>query len=119
VPKIPASWAISIAVLVALVPDGRADQISELLNKGKDALLMKEDYEQAMSCFNEVLRLDPKNAQGYHWRGVVYQRRGDFAKAIADEKSAIRLDPTEPHFHSGLGWLHAEKGEYAHPGELQ
>jgi Flp pilus assembly protein TadD len=45
-----------------------------------------------MSDFNEAVRVDPNNWQGFYGRGVVYYERKDFKRAIAQFNESIRLD---------------------------
>jgi cytochrome c-type biogenesis protein CcmH/NrfG len=42
---------------------------------------------------SEAIRLDPKNALAFYYRGRAYVNKGDDDRAIADYSEAIRLDP--------------------------
>ena len=48
-------------------------------------------YDKALADFNEVIRLDPKDAKAYHNRGIAYEKKGDKAKAEADLEQAKKL----------------------------
>ena len=51
------------------------------------------NFDKAAADYNEVIRLNPKDADAYRSRGVAYRDKGDLDKAIADYTEAIRLDP--------------------------
>ena len=53
-----------------------------------------DDYDNAIACFDEAIRLDPNFADAYHSRGVAYRDKADLGKAIPDIKRAKELDPT-------------------------
>ena len=55
--------------------------------------LEKEEFESAISCFTEAIRLDPSLATVYRNRGLAYNELGKFDEAIRDYSEAIRLDP--------------------------
>ena len=46
-----------------------------------------------MADFNEAIRLDPKYAPTFLYRGWYYMREENYERAIADFSEAIRLDP--------------------------
>jgi tetratricopeptide (TPR) repeat protein len=52
-------------------------------NKGVD-FVEREDWDTAIACFSEAIRLKPDYAEAYYNRGIVYENQGDQAKADAD-----------------------------------
>ena len=54
----------------------------------------------------------PKEAEAYSGRAVVYGRKGEHDKAIADYNQAIRLDPKYTLAYYNRGVVYAIKGEY-------
>jgi tetratricopeptide (TPR) repeat protein len=50
----------------------------------------KEDYDNAIVAYTQVIRLDPNYAPAYNSRGRLYLFEGDYDKAIADFTEAIR-----------------------------
>jgi len=51
-------------------------------------------YEQAISCYNEAIKLNPKMVKAYNNRGIVYIVESKYDQAIADFNKAIEFDPT-------------------------
>lgn len=54
----------------------------------------RQDYEEALRLYTEVIRLDPTSAWAYHNRGAVYDVLEDVERAKADRHQAERLDPS-------------------------
>src|SRR5208337_4446750 len=48
---------------------------------------------------------NPDHAAAYYSRGRSYDHKGDYAKALADYKRAIRLNPDHGMAYNGLAWL--------------
>ncbi len=54
------------------------------------------DHDRAIAYLTEAIRLNPRDAGAYSFRGFVWQQREQFDKAIADFSEAIRLNPQGP-----------------------
>jgi tetratricopeptide (TPR) repeat protein len=50
--------------------------------------------DDAAAQLDVALRLDPVNVEAHHNRGVIHERRGDTAAAIAEYRTALRYDAT-------------------------
>ena len=50
-------------------------------------------YADAMKCFDEALKLDPKLVEGYVCRGAALANQGKYSNAVVDWQSAISIDP--------------------------
>ncbi|MHC5594492.1 MAG: tetratricopeptide repeat protein [Nostoc sp.] len=70
------------------------------------------DYRRAIADFDQVLRLNPKNAVAYALRGLNYQRRGDNQAAIKDFNSAVRIDPNNAIAYFARGISYHLQGDY-------
>ncbi len=65
------------------------------------------EYDKAIKDFNEVIRLNPKNAPAFYNRGVTWYGQKEYDKAIKDYIEAIQLDPQLTAALSNLAWLYA------------
>lgn len=96
-------WFCPLAVVILLSSLALADPASDKFDQGV-AALKKKDYDGAIACFDEAIRLNPKYAQAYLKRGISYaDGREDYDKAIADYTEAIRHDPknADAYHHRG------------------
>jgi tetratricopeptide (TPR) repeat protein len=96
---VPASVAVGYKSAKEAVETGRT-----LLNEGK--------FDAALAAFNEAVRLAPKDAEGYRWRGLAYRQNRDIDKAIADYTAAIRLAPRDVDAYWYRGCAQRDKGQF-------
>jgi tetratricopeptide (TPR) repeat protein len=54
------------------------------------------DYKGALEDYNEVVRLEPNDAENYLNRGLVKERLRDLSGALADYSHALKLDEKNP-----------------------
>jgi tetratricopeptide (TPR) repeat protein len=52
-----------------------------------------QEYEKAISIYDQVLELDPRNARGLHSKGNVLDILGRHEEAIVCYESALEYDP--------------------------
>ena len=71
------------------------------------------EYREAIETFTAGMKVDPKNALLYRWRGHRYISIGAFDKALADLERGNRLDTTNYDIWYHLGVAHYERGEFA------
>lgn len=76
-------------------------------------------FDRAIVDFNEVIRIEPKFADGYYNRGNAYAQKGlfhnsmsDFDRAIADFDEAIKLNPKDADYFASRGSWYAKKGQH-------
>ena len=53
----------------------------------------EEDYEAAISDFDQALQLNPKLADAYYNRGLAYTKLGQYQEAIEDYSEALEINP--------------------------
>lgn len=53
----------------------------------------QKQYESAIKLLTEAISLDPKNADAYYYRGMVYDAQKKYLPAINDYKKALQYNP--------------------------
>lgn len=51
------------------------------------------DYEQALTIYDQVLSIDPKNARAHHAKGNIMDILGNHEEAVSCYNSALECDP--------------------------
>jgi tetratricopeptide (TPR) repeat protein len=51
------------------------------------------DYARADACFSEAVRLDPRDARAFYYRGRVRAAGREYDEAVADFNAALKIDP--------------------------
>lgn len=50
-------------------------------------------YSEAVDQLNKYVAANPREADGYHKRGLCYERRSEYQYSVLDLRRAVRLDP--------------------------
>ena len=71
-----------------------------------DAVYSEDDLDQEITNSTKELELSPNDEFTYHYRGVMYDKKGDFDRAIEDFNKALELSPNYAlaYFHRGLAY---------------
>jgi tetratricopeptide (TPR) repeat protein len=92
---------VSMILLALLAGIARADDAQDAVKRyqeGKEAF-DKKDWDKAIERFTDALKLDPKHADSYFYRGRANQNKNYAEKAIQDFTEALRLDPNRADCH--------------------
>lgn len=83
-------------------PDNRSERISVLMGRGQ-SMLSLDDAQAAVACFEEVLSLDPNNAEAWVRKGTALERLQQLDGAIECYDRAIAADKalTVAYLHKG------------------
>ena len=80
-----------------------------------DALRREERFAEALPAYDAALALLPVPEQVqwplFYSRGIVHERLGDFARAEADMRQALALQPDQPQVLNYLGYSFVDRGE--------
>lgn len=87
------------------------DAANNELQKGM-SFFHKQDYDAAIRCYTEVIRLAPTFAGAYNNRGIAHRQKGENGKAIDDYSEAIRLDPKNGEVYNNRGIAYRIIGEH-------
>jgi tetratricopeptide (TPR) repeat protein len=71
---------------------------------------LTEDYEKAASAFDQVLRLDPKNAAAHYKLAEMYMNQDKFEQALTHAKQASSLDKENEWYYMLLAETHLRSG---------
>jgi tetratricopeptide (TPR) repeat protein len=69
------------------------------------ALLLLDQNQPAVADFDAVLKVVPGSSNALRWRGAAYQGLGDRAKAVADYKAALAIEPKNQRILNSLKFL--------------
>jgi len=70
------------------------------------------NYEQALSDYNEAIRVNPKHTYAYYNRGIVYINKKDYDRAIADFEFVLSLEPNHSSAQKNLDIAISEKKKH-------
>ena len=104
--------AILVVLLSTVLSRRNRETAINSYNRGVEAV-QENDYDLAITCFSEAIRLAPQLAIAYNSRGFAYDKKGEYDKAIADYTEAIRLDPKDAMAYGNRAHAHLNKGDYA------
>jgi len=88
------------------------DDIDAYFNLG-DLYFALQDYDQALSYYQPILKIDPKYKIAYNQIGYCYARKGDLDKAVVVMEQYQLLAPHEPNPWDSMGEIYYNAGEFA------
>ena len=71
-------------------------------------MLKQGSYDNAIACYNEVLRVDPLAADGLVHRGNTLKEAGRVSEAIQDYLQAVAIRPTMAEAHANLAYAYKD-----------
>ena len=88
--------------------------LAEVFNSIGDKVVGKEieNYELAITSYQQAINLNLKYAEPHDGLGHVYLQLENYELVIASCQQAINLEPQRAYFHIGLGVVYEHKGEY-------
>jgi len=69
-------------------------------------------FDRAIGAFDRAVKIDPKNAEAYFWRGRALMGISHYDEATAEFKMAVKLNPAYVEAYDNLGWLYARERNY-------
>ena len=82
--------AVMLSFVTIVGCGGAKEARDRAIQQGEEAY-DKNDFDLAIRCYTEAIRLDPKYAKAYYNRGVTYDAKGDKVSAQKDFEMARRL----------------------------
>jgi Flp pilus assembly protein TadD len=104
----------AIALLQKLV-DARPDRAEAAIELG-DALRAAKRFAEAVRAYDKAIArlgmIDPQEWSVYYFRGIAYERSGQWPPAERDFKKALQLQPGQPYVLNYLGYTWVDRGEH-------
>ncbi len=76
-----------------------------------ELLINKGDLDEALSCFDKALAMNPLAHDAKTGRGIVFFRKGDLRQAEQILREALRLNPNPVKTHYELGLVYEKLGD--------
>jgi len=83
----------------------------DVLKKGVD-YSRHDKYDEAISEFNNAIKINPSSANAYYGLGFIYDKKGDLDKAVANFTKAIEIDPALTDAYYNRGFAYYKKGAF-------
>ncbi len=77
------------------------------------AFVRKNRLSDAEAMYDDILKSDPDFAEAEYGLGNVWQKRGDFSRAVQHYRKAIDIDPDYFNAYNNLGAVYLQLGDYA------
>ena len=89
------SYMLGLIIVTAFSPIVSAEPENELDNLLKEGILAasSQDYDKAVSYFDKVLEIDPKNIDALNNKGVVLGSSQQYDKAVSYFDQVLEIDP--------------------------
>jgi len=80
----------------------------DYFNKGQEA----EEPQEKIEFYNQAIKLNPRYAKAYNYRGLAYFEKKFYEMAVNDYHKAITLEPNNANPYNNLGNYYAVKKDY-------
>ena len=97
--------------VTALAGDLTAEEIEEILQSGV-AAYEDDEFEDALECFNEVIRANPDNHEAYNMLGLTFAALNYHREAWRSFKHALRTDETDTCTFFYIADFLCDQGDY-------
>ncbi|MHC4172663.1 MAG: protein kinase domain-containing protein [Planctomycetota bacterium] len=75
------------------------------------ALAYDWDWEKGKESYDQAIKLNPSNADGYHGLSFYWDIAGRSDKGIEAIQTALKLDPLSLSLNNGLAWTYSHAGQ--------
>jgi lipoprotein NlpI len=106
----PDQRIVACTALIQSGDESDSDLASDFVNRG-NAHASREEFDQAIADYTEVLKHKPNDAIAFYDRGDAFRLKRDYANAIADYDRAIAINPRYEDAFVNRGAAYAAKGD--------
>ena len=96
------SVKICILIFLLIIPVSLAQKKSDAVKQQAVSLMNEGRIKEAIDQLNKYIASDPRQADGYHLRGLCYEKTTEYQYAVLDLRRAIRLDPNNRQIKNDL-----------------
>lgn len=89
-----------------------APNLAAALQQRATASASQLKFPDAVTDFDEAIKINPHSASAHEGRAYVYMKMNDLDKALADYSDAIKLNPGEARFYSHRAFIFETKGDF-------
>lgn len=91
-----------LLLLAVLAGDARADEVATLMEQGRQ-LLQQNNIPAALNKFEEVLKINPAEAEALYYAGTIYLRNNDIERGVRYLERSTQAAPDNARLHFVLG----------------
>lgn len=93
------------------------ESVDVLFDKGNGELAMGE-LEQAVTCYQRCVDLEPEFFDGWHALGMAQMKLGLYEEAIEAGKEAVKLRPNDQMAYTSLSLAYVKNGQIPEAEEM-
>jgi len=103
----PEKFAAEVRFLLQKAPED-----SDLIVFDGDRFYAEDRLNEALQRYQHAATVNPQCAEAFFRQGVIYDRRGVTAQALAMYQKAVVLAPETPHYRENLAYTYYRQGHY-------
>ncbi len=87
-------------------------EVVSFLNSSARICYRKKDLDGALLALDKLIDYDKNNAEGYYFKGLVLNKKGEYKKALSSVISALELNPQPAKYYAQAALSNYELGFY-------
>jgi len=83
---------------------------SELIKRG-DQFYEKGNYQDAILCYDQALKIEPRSELAWYGKGIALDATGDYKEALSSFEEALKIDPSSQIYRNEIRREHEKMGQ--------